>query len=277
MPYYATYGDYMYGRNGVSAQDWALFQRIMAQFAKTKFSLGTVHVYIFTADLVPLGTLHVTYAAKTEVLKPFLNDVVVKRNVIGGNPPFPPRPQSRPPATPKGSLVAHVVIRAVSLDSFPKENYAVLTPGDQARLLPASPLEPGASWKLDEAVASKFAVYFHPTLEWVVNGPDYKYQTKIENLDLTATELSREEDMTVAKLEGKLKMLRTAFAFDPNNSTVTANLIGYMRFKGRQVLSLELVVKDAFFGNYEFEGYVESMPGGPARGFTPRLVSRAAR
>jgi len=57
---------------------------------------------------------------------------------------------------------------------------------------------------------------------------------------------------------------------------VRANLSGYMRFKDKRILSLELVVRDAFYGDgglndKEFEGYVEAVPE-PAR---LKLVSQA--
>jgi hypothetical protein len=281
VPFYATWKDYMDARNGVSLEECGLFHRMMDAFYKTKFSTGSVHVYIFTGDLTPLGSMHVASAMKKELLKPFLNSFVVSRNVLGGDPLFPLRKQSVPPSAPKDALVLHDVMLGISdMREFPHENYTTFTSAEQAQLLPPArsasagscEVPPGTSWKLDPKVAFRFAEHFHPSLVW--NSPEEaQYTAKLENLDLTATVLPSGEGQCVAKLEGKFKMLRTCFSIDLSQSTATANLVGYMRFNAGRIQSLELVVKDAFYGKVEFEGYVEAVHGGAGPDLKTRMVS----
>lgn len=265
VPYYVTFQDYVAGINGVSKEESAEFNRIMAEFAKTNFSRGTVHVYVFTAGLAPLGTLHVAESAKIDVLLPFLNNVVSKLHVAAAPPSFTPRPQSAPPAAPKDSLVLHVFIRGLTLvTEFPHEDWVVLTPPEVQRLLPPPSAAAGTQWPLDHAASSKFGERLHPTLEWLVADPEGRYKTRIDNLDIQATMLPPTgEGVSIAKLEGKIQMFRPAYGYEPAKSNVRANLTGYMKFKDRRVLSFELIVKDAFYGDgsvndREFEGYVEA-------------------
>ena len=277
VPYYVTFEDYWTGTNGVPKEEAEEFQKIMAEFRKTKFSGGTVHAYVFTADRVPLGSLHVAEASKLEVLRSFLSGFVSKLSIAPAAPSFAPRPQSVPPAAGKDSVVVHVFIRGITIvKEFPHEDWIVFTPQDVQRLLASGSQKSETTWWLDRTVAAKFGERLHPTLQWLVAEPDGSFKTRIDNLDIKATMLTSNENVSVAKLEGKLKMLRTAYGYDPDKSTVRANLSGYIRFKDKRILALELVVKDAFYGDgglsdKEFEGYVEAVPE-PAR---LKLVSEA--
>ena len=146
----------------------------------------------------------------------------------------------------------------------------VLTPQEVQRLLPPPSAKPGTRWPLDRTASAKFAERLHPTLEWLVADPEGRFQTRIDNLDIEATLLPATEGVGVAKLEGKIQMFRSAYGYEPAKSNVRANLTGYLRFKYRRILSFELVVKDAFYGDgsvtdKEFEGYVETASGAGAR------------
>ena len=275
VPYYVTFMDYATAANGVSKEESAAFHRVMEEFEKTNFSRGTVHVYVFTADLVPLGTLHVAESSKIDVLLPFVANVASRQHVAAGPPSFAPRPQSAPPPAAKDSLVLHVFVRGLTLvTEFPHEDWVVLTPQEAQRLLPPSTTA-GTRWPLDRLVAARFGERIHPTLEWLETVQLGRSQTRIDNLDIQATLLpATEAGVSIAKLEGKLQMFRPAYGYDPAHSNVRANLTGYMKFKDRRIVSLELVVKDAFYGDgsvsdKEFEGYVEATPGLRAREASP--------
>lgn len=273
VPFYLNFADYFQpGETGVAQQDKALFHKMIDGFQKIGASTGTVHVYVSSPDFQPLGSLHVAEAIKPEVLKPFLNDFVVKQNILAAEPVFAPRPQSVPPPASKGSLILHVFIRGIEIvPEFPHENWVVLSPNDIARLLPANAMQAGTSWMLDMGVASKFGEWLHPTLDWLVNEP--LYQTRIDTLDIRATTLPSSGEYSVAKLEGKIAMARPAYGYTGPKAYVTANLMGYMRFNSSHIVSFELAVKDAFYYEKEFEGFVESAPVETPRQFVPRNIT----
>lgn len=278
VPFYLSIQDYINGTGGVSKEESTEFQKVMGEFNKTNFSRGTVHVYVFTADLVPLGSLHVGDASNIDVLNSFLTNFVSKLGVSGADPSFAPRPQSVPPIAGSGSLILHVFVRGFTiLPEFPHEDWVILTPEEARSLLPPSPPTAGTAWPLNVQTSTKFAERLHPTLEWFVDNPQGKYKTRIEKLEIKATALPANEGVFTAKLEGKLKMLRPTPGSDPDKSYVRANLIGYLKFKDNRILSLDLIAKDAFYGDdtladKEFEGYVEAVSGSP-RELSPRTVS----
>ena len=277
VPFYASYEDYERATGAVSKEESDVFNNVIKNFRDAKISGGLVFVYIFTGDLVPLGNLHVTKASNPDTLETFLSGFISRLQITGGQPAFQPRPQSMPPPASKDSLVVHVFIRGFTVEQkFPHEDWIVLSSEEVRRLLPVSQ-HPGESWLLDSEVAAKFSQRLHPTLAWSLTG-DHGYTTRIDHLNIRAVEQSSSGEFRVAKLEGKLQMLRTAYSFAPDKSHVRANLSGYMTFDGSTVHSLEIAVQDAFYGNgsaddKEFEGYVEGMPGAGSRQLKERMTS----
>jgi len=277
VPFYASHEDYERGENGVPKEETAVFSKLMQVFHAAKFETGSVFVYIFTGDLTPLGTLHVAKASNTDVLEKFLMGYVSRIPISGGEVSFKPRPQSVPPPASKDSLILHVFIRGINMvRKFPHEDYIVVSPEEIQRLLPPA-RRTGESWALDQQVATRVGQRIHPTIEWLLSD-EHGYTTRIDQLNIRATELPSTGEFKIARLEGKLKMLRTSFYFTPDKSHVSANLSGYMKYNGSRVVSLEISVQDAFFGDgslndKEFEGYVESMPGGGPGKLQERMTS----
>jgi hypothetical protein len=276
VPFYTSYEDYEKAEGGVSKEESTVFNGLMKRFYDAKFETGLVFVYVFNANLVPLGTLHVAKAQFPDVLEKFLSDFVSRLHITGGEPSFKPRPQSVPPPAGKDSLVLHVFIRGITIEpKFPHEDWIVLSRDELRRLLPP-PSSAGHPWRLDEQVAAKFGGRLHPTLEWLDNHDGYT--VKIDRLNLQAAPVASSGEFKIARIEGKLRMLRTAFSYAPEKSHVSANLSGYLKYNDRTVLSLEIAVQDAFYGDgslddKEFEGYVESRPGSEPRQLQERFTS----
>src|SRR5688572_21306406 len=142
VPVYAVNEDYRAG-GAAPKEERAEYTRIYKEALAKKFSAGTVHVYVLNPAGEVVGTRHVADAAKTQELIAFLDGVTAKLGTTAGKPLAEPKPQSTPPAHPKGALVLHLAARGLggggSWDGT-AENWVVYTPDEARKLLPTGPV-----------------------------------------------------------------------------------------------------------------------------------------
>jgi hypothetical protein len=256
VPVYTSNEDYT-KRGALPEDEVAEWSRIYRASLDGGLSAGTVHVYIVAPDGKPLGSLHVAEAAQTEKLIALLESVASGSGAAPGKPLVPPRPQSRPSATPEGSLVLHLIARGkkgASWDGIPSEDWIVLD-GRQRSTLIAGELQPGASWDIPRETAALIFSRFYPQTENNNASPD-----RITEQSLRATVLSAEGGRVRIRLDGAVRLRHDFYPGRKDGREVSATVIGYMDAEPRErrVLGFRLVTEKATYGPGELEVAVSS-------------------
>jgi hypothetical protein len=259
-------------------------ERVYGSFLKAKLSAGTVHVYILSPDVAPLGSLHVAHAVEKDpatgkdhthlLLEKTVRDLQIAR----GEPLITPRPQSLPPkADPVSadSLVLHLTARKLaeqgkgSWNEFPAEDWIVLSPDQCKKLIPPGLVHVSDSWNVDTDVSTPILTRFFPQTECCTAkdsellSPTGKYKHRLEDQLLRGTVAAVDSQMIMVRLEGRSKV---AHQFYPNQShppTVsTAKVVGYLVFNQtkNKIESVRLVSEDGRFEKVDMGIAVSSMP-----------------
>ncbi|MBO0698194.1 MAG: hypothetical protein J2P46_07360 [Zavarzinella sp.] len=250
VPVYAVNEDYN-AKDVVPKEERDEYTRIYHEALRKKFSAGTVHVYVLDPKGEVIGTRHVADAAKTRELIAFLDELVNKLGTKPGKPLVEPKPQSRPAAHAKGSLVLHLAARGLggggSWDGT-AENWVVYTPDEAKKLLPAGPADVGTTWDLDPKLADRLLVDVYPVTE--NNDPK---KNEIREHALRGKVLSVKDGVALARLDGRLVM-RHDFYHKPDGQVVETGLVGYVEFEPATgaVRSLRLVTDGATYGGGKF-------------------------
>jgi hypothetical protein len=255
VPVYAVNEDYR--SDAVPKEERAEYQRIYREALKKKFSAGTVHVYVLNPAGDVIGSRHVADAAKTKGLIAFLDEITAKLGTKAGAPLVAPRPQSRPPAHPNGSLVLHLTARGLggggSWDGT-AENWIVYTPEEVKRLLPVQPVAAGATWEPDPKLSARLLVHVYPVTE--NNDPR---KNEIREQSLRGKVLAVTDGVAVARLDGRLVM-RHDFYHKPDGKVVETGLVGFIEFEPATgtIRTLQLVTEGATYGGGKFGVAVRS-------------------
>jgi hypothetical protein len=258
VPVYAVNEDYR--SDAVPKAEREEYQRIYREALAKKFSAGTVHVYVLNPAGEVVGTRHVADAAKTKGLIEFLDEVTAKLGTKPGSPLVTPRPQSRPPAHPPGSLLLHLAARGLggggSWDGT-AENWVVFTPEEVNQLLPAGPATKGTTWEPDPKLTARLLVHIYPVTE--NNDPK---KNEIREQSLRGKVLSVKDGVAVARLDGRLVM-RHDFYHKPDGKVVETGLVGLVEFEPatRRIRELKLVTDGATYGGGKFGIAVRSETG----------------
>src|SRR5262245_28625515 len=96
----------------VPKEEQQAYEKIYHAALAKKLSTGTVHLYFLTPDGDPVDTIHVAHATPDQVIAT-ARSVIEKLRTPEGQTLVAPRPQAVPPNVPEGSLVLHLIARAV--------------------------------------------------------------------------------------------------------------------------------------------------------------------
>jgi hypothetical protein len=259
VPVYTSNEDY---RDGGSAppEERAAYQRIYRAALDRKLSTGTVHAYVLSPAGEPVDSLHVADAARGENTLKMLRRAVERFGTTPGETLVKPRAQSAPPAPADGSLVLHLTARAEGTDpsddswhAYPSEDWIVLTPAEQRKLVPQSAAV-GNEWDVDREVARKVLTHFYPQTE----NNDVR-KNKIERIGLKGAVLSIDGGVVRARLEGDLRM-RHPFYHKDTPDMVDATIAGYVDFERQtgRVRQLKLATVKATYQNRPFDVGVQA-------------------
>ncbi len=251
VPVYLSQEDLTSEGNAL-ASDKAEYQKMFHAALDKGLSTGTVHAFVLAPDGVPLDSLHVAEAAKTETLLAMMDRAVATLKLEAGKPLVEPKPQSCAPACKDGSLVLHLTSRPLkgggSWDGI-SENWIVYEPGEIGGLLPSGKPTVGMTWKIDEKLATRLLTHVYPVTE---NNDVAKNQ--ILDQSLTGRVLSVDGNRVLARLDSRLSMRHNFYHKDDGN-TVEAALMGYIEFTSGerpQIKSLKLATEKATYGGGEF-------------------------
>ncbi len=276
-------GQFYQHQPGLPAEEKATFRRIFEDFyrldrvnrqaGKPGLSVGTVHVYILTAEGKAFDSLHVA-EAKPERVTAMLQNAIERLKVPQGPPVVEPAAQSRAPATQADSLVLHLTARylirrdqpearkdsdgefvplqpplgtakANGWSAVPAEDWIVLERAEWLKLLPTVRVSVGDSWELDREVGAKILKRFYPASE-----NNDLATNRIDQQNLRATILSVKDGLLRARIEGSLKMKHDFYPSKPDDNFVDAAILGYLEFEQVKphIHSLMLVTDKAVYG-----------------------------
>jgi hypothetical protein len=254
--------------------------RIWREANEAGLSSGTVHAYILAPDARVTDSLHVAEAAKVEQTKAMLQRAIDRFHPPAGEPVVKVAAQSAAPQKPDGGLVLHLAARYLersedalspladtglgrtqnaSWQAYPAENWIVLDADQSASLLPKRTVKAGESWMPDTKTLAEILVHFYPSTE--CNDAN---RNRIEEQELTATVVSAEGNLALARLDGRLRMKHNFYPGREDRNYVEARLLGYLEFDAaeRQVRTLRLITDQASYAQQPFGVAVRSVEGG---------------
>jgi hypothetical protein len=248
------------GDGSAPPEERAEHRRIYLETLNAHKSAGTVHVYLLKPDGHVLDSMHVAQAADTHRLTAMLRQAIDTLKTPEGKPVVKPAAQSVPPKARSGSLVLHLTARALTPGSwheFPSENWLLLEPGRQARLLPSGPAKTGTAWEVDPGAAADLLTYFYPQTE-----NNDVTTNRIEQQSLKARVLWTRGGVARARLDGSLRMKHAFYPHREDDGVVEAKLLGYMDFRpaDRRLQSVHLVTESATYGRVPFGVAMRSLP-----------------
>jgi hypothetical protein len=278
VPVY-TSNDEVPGTAEVAKKEQAERDRVYRAFLDAKLPAGSVHVYVLSPDLKPLGSIHVAHAGdkdkatgkdRTQLL---LEKTIADLKVEKSKPVVAPKPQSAPPNKPADALLLHLTARKLtekgSWNEFPSEDWIVLDAEQLRKLLPADQVKVGDSWAIDKAVSTPILTRFFPQTECctakdsVLLSETSACKHRLKEQALKATVIEAGQGRAVARLDGRSKVLHQ---FYPNHryppTVSTAKIVGYMTFDvaKRKIESLRLVSDDGKFDKMNMGVAVRLVP-----------------
>jgi hypothetical protein len=244
VPVYTSMEDYVGAKAVVPDDEKAAYQKIYRGALAKKLSAGTVHVYVTTPDGDPIDSIHVAHA-KTEKVLATLKSAVEKLGTTEGPTLVEPRPQAVAPKAAEGSLVLHLIARAVAgkaggfWGDLPGEDFIVYSREEQAAFLPP----PGAtSWEVKPEVARRLLQRFYPSTE---NNDVGKQE--IERMTLKATLLA---DGRV-RLDADLKM-KHPFYHKKDDNVAEATAVGVLAVEKGAVKEFRMATDKAVYNGGTF-------------------------
>lgn len=259
VPVYVVNEDYS-KRGPAPKEEKAERDRIFKEGHGLGLSVGSVHVYVLRPDGRLLDSMHVAKAAKPTNLIAMLQRAVDDLGTRASVPVVEPAPQAASPVCEEGSLRLHLVSRSLdgkgAWSEFPVENWIVLTPEEQKKLLPAADAKMGDSWAIEGGIAEKILTHFYPATE---NNDVSK--NKFLAKQLNATVVTKSTAATRVRLDGKLKMQHSFYHKD-DGKIVEADVTGFLDFdrQHEKVTSVRIVTEKATYGGGQFAVAVRSMP-----------------
>lgn len=258
VPVYTVNEDYAKAGHA-PAEEKAEREKIFQEGYAQKRSVGTVHVYVLRPDGHLFDSLHVAQASKSERLLALLRRAVTELKPAAGQPVVPPTPQSRQPKCEGGSVLLHLTARSLdgrgAWSEFPVENWITLEPAEAKRFFALESFSAGATWAVDQSVATKILTHFYPATE----NNDVS-RNKFERQTLRATIVSLSQGTARARLDGAMKM-EHSFYGKPDGKFVEASLVGFVDFDPatREIRLLRLVTDEASYGGGKFAIAVRSV------------------
>jgi len=283
-----TSNDFISGDPSQSEQEKKERERVYHAFLEAKMSAGSVHVYVLSPALKPLGSLHVAHAVEkdkssgkdeTQLL---LEKTIHDLNVAKGEPLVKPRPQSEPPNAPPDAITLHVVARKLaekgngSWNEFPAEDWIVLPAEQWKKLVPsksAENLRLGDSWNVGNEASTPILTRFFPQTECCTAkdsellSPEGKYKHRLEEQSLRATVVAVDSymmtDKVTIRLDGRSKVVHQFYPNHQHPPTVsTAKVVGYIVYNSTQkkIESLRIVSDDGRFETISMGVAVRSVP-----------------
>lgn len=253
VPVYLSNEDY--AKDGsASAQEKAEFWRIYNGFA-----IGTVAVDLLTPDGKGIISIHVVDASKPDYLLNKLQEVSSSLGVIPGAPAMKPQPQSVPPPTEEGSLLAHLTARSSFMPEFPAETWLVFKPAEIPKLLPPSPPAVGATWRVDPEMSKRILIHFYPQMP----SSDKPENNIILQQSLTGKVISIQNGVVRARLDAQLVMNRSYYNPPRGDARlVKAQLVGYVDFMPNRthIHAIGLTTYKATYDGKDFEAGLMSLP-----------------
>ena len=241
------------------SEEKAEYRRIYREALAAGLSAGTVHAYIVDPDGHPIDSLHVADATRPDRLAGMLERAIRTRKLTRGSTLVRPRSLSAPPTRAPGSLVLHLTARGHgnSWDGFPSEDWIVLAPDQIKGLLGADPIRAGATWEVNDDVATAILTHFYPQTE----NNDVSTH-RFERRALRGTIESVRDGVTHARIEGRVRMSHRFYPGREDDNMVDAPVVGYVDFEPatRRVIRLRLVTDGASYGKGTLEVAVRSVP-----------------
>ena len=276
-----TSNDFISGPSDSLKEEQKERARVYRAFLEAKLSAGSVHVYVLSPDAVPIGSIHVAHAAEkdratgkdqTQLL---LEKTVGELKTVKGEPLVTPRPQSDPPKVAQDALVLHLIARKISekgqgsWNEFPAEDWIVLSAEQRKKLLPSGPVHIGDSWDVGKDASSPILTRFFPQTECCTAkdsellSPTGKYKHRLEDQSLRGTIVAMDSKKTIARLEGRSKVLHKFYPNHDYPPTVsTAKIVGYLIFDPTKphIESLRLISEGGRFEQMDLGVAVRSVP-----------------
>ena len=268
VPVYAPYTSEE-TQDVVSSEQEKEIQRIWRESLEKKTGYGMVHVYLLEpATGSVFDSLGVVKASVTNNLLELLGKAVDRFKVKAGKTLVKPGRQIFPPQVPPESLVLHLTARDLnrlnlgvfeprprdciqgSWTEFASENAIVLEKAEWMKLTPPAGQK---TWTVDQAVASKFLVYFYPMVE-----QNLVANHRVNDAPLKASVVSTDKGIVRIRLDGTLAMKRVQ---DPNAIFVEAPLSGYLDYDPakRRILAFRLMTENGKCGSRNFGVAVRSL------------------
>lgn len=234
--------------------------RIYNDFFARKLGIGDVHVYILASDTSAVASLSIDQAMDSSKMIAFLEQMVSKLHTAPGPPIVKPHPMSRPPADAPGSLVIHLVSRALeggSWHEFPVENWIVLSGPEWGQLLPPANAGAKSSWDVPNAVAIKLAEWVYPQNEEKTT--DNRSRVDIANFRLTMVTI--QGNLARARIEGKIRLMHSFSPGGQSQDFANSELTGFMDFDvaERLIQRLRIVTTKAAYNTTPFATAMVSM------------------
>ena len=244
VPVYTSMEDYVGATAGVPDDEKAAYQKIYRSALAKKLSAGSVHVYVTTPDGDPIDSIHVAHA-KTEKVLATLKSAVEKLGTAEGPTLVAPRPQASMPRAAEGSLVLHLIARAVAgkaggfWGELPGEDIIVYTREEQKAFLPP----PGAkSWDVKGEIALRLLQRFYPSTE----NNDVRKQD-VERATLKATLL----DDGRVRLDADIR-LKHPFYHKKDDAVVEATAVALLRVENGAVQEFRMATDKAVYNGGTF-------------------------
>lgn len=277
------------------AEEKAAYRKIFDDFyrldqenrkaGKPGLSIGTVHVYVLTADGEPFDSLHVA-EANPERVTAMLKRAVDTLKTPRGKAVVQPGVQSRAPTAKVDSLVLHLTARYLAprnqenahkdgeeecvplqpelgtaksgqWTALPAEDWIVLERTEWLKLVPSGPVAVGTSWELDRDVTAKLLKRFYPATE----NNDLS-TNRIDRQTLKATIVAVKDGVARVSIEGSFKMKHAFYPGKADDNFVEATILGYLDFERDKprIRTLKLATDKAAYSHMRFGVAVRSVP-----------------
>jgi hypothetical protein len=244
VPVYTSMEDYEGKGACVPEDERQAYRKIYHAALAKKLSTGTVHLYFLSPAGDPMDSIHVAEARPEKVIAT-AKSVIERLGTPEGKTLVEPRPQAVPPGAPEGSLILHLIARAVPgkvggfWGELPGEDFIVYSREEQARFLPSGDAK---TWDVDRDVALKLLHHFYPSTE-----NNSIATNAVEQVSMKATLVAAGK----VRLDATLRM-RHPFYHKVDEARVDATAVGVVDFEGTSVTRFRMATEKATYNGGTF-------------------------
>ena len=220
----------------------SLLAKIDASRHAKKLESGTVCVYIANHKGEVLATLPVQKAHKPELLKPFLDKIILDENLKPRTRAITEANAEQPAKANGRTFLVRTRFDDPGVNRGTSRDRVELTPGEVAAFLPPK-AEVGARWKIESTVAKKLLRHAYPPLPYW----DAKL-AHVQKAELAASVVSLDGDKAVLWIEGGLDLIYP-YKKTPTDGRVKASLAATAEVdvRTRELKSCTLASRDGTY------------------------------